>query len=133
MIDTLQLKAGQEVGVSRSGNWNNHYSIQMVKSVSKTGQVTLENGDRFTKDGRLMGGSGFRSIYLVPVETVHSNLASEKARRERNNRHAAAIDLVEKTIRGHRNGHGDYFGITVEERDAMLTAINSLDLKSESE
>jgi hypothetical protein len=133
MIDTLQLKSGDKIGTSRSGNWSNTYSIQVVKSVSKTGQVTLENGDRFTKDGKLMGGSGFRSTYLVSVETVEKNIASETARRERNNRHAAAIELVEKTIRGHRNGHGDFFGVTIEERDAMIAAINGLDIKSENE
>lgn len=133
MIDTIQLKSGDKIGVARSGGWSNHYSVQTIKSVSKTGQVTLENGDRFTKDGRMMGGSSFRSTWLVSVEEVESRIASDKVRHERNRKHRSVVELVDKTINGHKNGHGDFFGITVEERDAMIAAINSLDLRQAGE
>lgn len=133
MIDTLQLKAGDKIGTSRSGSWSNHYSIQTVKSVSKTGQVTLENGDRYTKDGYLMGDSSIRSTRLVDVATIEKNIAQKNARRERNAKHRSVLELIEKTIHGHKNGFGDFFGITIEERDAMIAAINDLDIESNDE
>ena len=132
-LDQKQLVAGDEVGVSRYGSWSNHYSVQTVKSVSKTGQVTLENGDRFTANGSLMGGSSFRPTTLIPAFVAKERIAQEAERKERNVKHAAVLYLVEKTIKEHRNGHGDFFGITVEERDAMIAAINTLTIRTNDE
>lgn len=125
-IDTTQVKPGDRVGVARAGSWSNRYYVHTVKQVTKTGQVTIDNGDRFTSSGRLMGGSSVRSTWLISVEDAEAKIATEQSRKEMNQRCTRVVDLVTRTINSHKNGFGDYFGVTAEERDAMIAAISGL-------
>lgn len=54
--DAKNLKVGDTVAI-RSGSVYNSVQASKVIRISPTGQITLKNGLRFTKDGRLMGTS----------------------------------------------------------------------------
>lgn len=128
-IKTLNI--GDRVGVQHCGSWSSRYTTHTVKNITKTGQVTIENGDRFTNHGELIGGSKYHGTYLRSIEDTEAALKSEETRRERNIKHNNAIEIVTGNIRQHKNGHGDYFPVTVAERDMMIAAIMALEVKDE--
>jgi hypothetical protein len=67
-LDTTSLKPGDEVAVKTDRYGRITYTISRVKSVSPTGQVTLDNGERSRPNGIGMGERPFGEIAdLVPV------------------------------------------------------------------
>jgi hypothetical protein len=125
-IDTHTLNPGDAVGVQHHGSYESRYSIKEVKSVSKTGQVTLTNGDRFTRDGKLMGGSQWHGTYLIPVSEAQSFINFKEKSRAIQVRVQTLQNIVEKVLRDHRNGRGDYSEFSPESKQLLIDAVNNL-------
>lgn len=123
-LDQTQLVAGDQVGVRHCGTWQDTYQVKTVKSVSKTGQVVLESGERFTADGRLMGSQS--RTYLVPAIEAEDAIKSKIEGRERLARIAAAEAEFASLIRNHKNGMGHVSPISTEDKQKLIDLINAM-------
>ena len=125
-LDQTQLVTGDRVGIQRCGSWKSRYSLTTVKSVTNTGMVTVENGDRFTKDGRLVGGSKYHGTYLVPAVQAEDAIEADRKSHETNAKWNGLESELAAIVRNHKNGYGDVSPITQEEKDRLIALINAM-------
>jgi hypothetical protein len=83
-MNTSNLKLGQEIGIYY---YNDRRGIKakigIVSNITKSGQVKLSNGKRYTAQGKEIG-AGYDPGYLCDVEKVKQLLEeAERAKRER--------------------------------------------------
>lgn len=123
-MSTIQV--GSKVGIACSGSWTTRYSFGVVRAIHKNGNVILENGDKYNKYGDQIGGSKYHTPMLVSVEVAEANIASQNAQRERDAKLKALEEKITSVTRGHKNGYGNFFGITEEEKNELITMLNGL-------
>ncbi len=105
--------------IVRSGHYDSNYSkVIIAKRTAKTIVVTHTDGAyprtftlRSTGEWLESGKTGYRSEWLdLDVVSVEKILADRAARRAFQAKAQEVSDLIEKTIKGERNGFGDYCG-----------------------
>lgn len=100
MWNTEGLKVGDEVGIGHRGR---DYEFSKIAKVTASGQVTLENGMRFTAAAKEIGRSSSRyGAYLVEVEKAKSFQASIDKEKELSRRKYEAIRTIEGFINRHQ-------------------------------
>lgn len=71
--DLATAKVGDEVIVARNNRWDKYWYVFCckVKSVSsKRGEVTFSNGDRYKKNGTIIGSASYSRTYTVFLQNV---------------------------------------------------------------
>jgi len=69
-IDGVELREGDEAAIRNSYGSSEEYKFVRIKRITPTGQIVAMAGMveyRFNAEGREMGGTGFRSRWLVPT------------------------------------------------------------------
>jgi hypothetical protein len=62
LMDILDVKQGDRVTSYYGRVYGDHYTLHIVARVTDSGQIVLDNGDRYTPDGRGIGPLKHRRI-----------------------------------------------------------------------
>lgn len=125
MFDVAELKVGDKVGFARFHHWGNTMLSGGISSIVKIhprfGHITLDNGKMFDKRGieRNTAGSG---CALYSTDYIQSSIAAERDRRKLNDTYRQLQTMIENK----RTGGGTFLGLTVEEKDAMISLIKQM-------
>lgn len=124
---TAALTLGQQIAyVYHTRNYGFRLSSHGYSTVSKINSrtITLANGKEFDLDGREKengkkrdwGASGFE---LMAVEELQSRLAEEHASKQLKAKMIAFLTAATDSVQRNRNGLGDQFAMTAEERNTL--------------
>lgn len=105
---TQNYEVGQEVAYTTSKTHFEAASIRFstVSKVTKSGQVTIENGMRFTPDGkqRKTKNYQFPSCRLMNLKNAKKRIEDARNRRMKNK----IVDDFLEALSNERSGHGNY-------------------------
>jgi hypothetical protein len=98
--------------------------------VTPTGEVVLEDGQRFNQFGREMGNDNYdnyHNAHLTTAADVEARNASQTAQTEKNRRFREAQAEIIAEMQGCKDEFGDYVGeLTAERKAALVAIINAL-------
>lgn len=127
MKDQHLLTVGQEVayGTYRSGMRHASDHFCHVKTITKSGQVVLENGLRFNKHGKQIGlgtePSKYTEFWLADADVIRN---AKQAREQKNLVHAKVVN-IKKYLEGRQDGVGRY-AIDEESKQELMELVASL-------
>ena len=100
----LEVKVGDTVIVKKSLS---KPTLKRVASISKTGRVTLENGDVYDPNGKQYGG--LRSVGSITRIAIPTSIELSEVHR------TDVLDAIQTFVR-----RGDLLGLTTEKLEAIL-------------
>jgi hypothetical protein len=115
---------GEEIGYVSSHRTTGEilsHGFARVTKVNENGQVTLDNGMRFRRDGYEFG-SKYYGYYLTNAARLRAQLAMQRAGTERAKTAQMIINLIEK----YRLGNGRLDVIASQDREKMLELVRQL-------
>ena len=123
MKDQHLLTVGQEIAY---GNYRmTRPDFCHVKTITKGGQVVLENGLRFNKDGKQIGlgtkPSKYTTLWLADPTVIRNAM---QAGQHKNLIHSKVVD-IKKYLEGRQNGFGRY-DIDEESKKRLMELVASI-------
>lgn len=117
---------GMRVGLS--GRYDHQDGFGVIAKITPSGQIVLEDGRRFDKNGRTIGSglTSFSRTIIVSAEEMDSRIARRAAQREKNARCHAFETRAAELIRGHTNGLREFSGLSDDEKAELIALINAL-------
>jgi len=130
----LNLNIGDRVGMIRTSSHGDlvKHAFHVVARKTPSGQVVLDNGFRFNDRGQQQVTGSVAKMFahiITPATQLEERLASDDARRQQTNDARAFRAFACSVIDNHSNCHGDFFGMTADEKAKLLELLNAVAVK----